>query len=67
MKCVNPRILKIIACCAALACLLQIYALCRYINHLPDDRLGIGLYIITIYAFAALSIGFFVRAKKQKQ
>ena len=67
MKSIKPRNLKMIAWCATLACLLQVYALCRYVNRLPDDWIGIGLYIITIYAFAAVSVGFFIQNKKQKQ
>ena len=67
MKTIKPRTLKIIGICAALACLLQIYALCRYVKRLPDDWVGIGLHIITIYAFAAISAGFFFQYKKQKQ
>ena len=67
MKTIRPRNLRIIAICAALACLLQIYALCRYVKRLPDDWVGFGLYIITIYAFAVISVGFFYQSKKQKQ
>jgi len=67
MRTIKPRNLRIIGLCAALACLLQIYALCRYIKRLPDDWVGIALYIVTIYAFAAISVGFIFQSRKQKQ
>jgi len=66
MRTIKPRTLRIIGLCAALACLLQIYALCRYVKRLSDDWIGIGLYIITIYAFAAISVGFFFQSRKQR-
>ena len=67
MKSKNVRYLKIAAVCSGLACLLQIIGLSRYVHRLPEDRLGIGLYIITIFVFAAVSVSFFIQSKKQKQ
>ena len=52
---------------SAAACLLQITGLVRYLRRLPDDRLGIALYIVTIVAFALVSIEHFSRWRKERQ
>jgi hypothetical protein len=47
--------------------LLQITGLARYLRRLPDDRLGIALYIVTIVAFALVSIEHFARWRKERR
>jgi uncharacterized membrane protein YhhN len=49
------------------ASLLQITGLARYLRRLPDDRLGIALYIVTIVAFALVSIEHFARWRKERR
>jgi hypothetical protein len=67
MKITKPKGLLIAAVCSAIACLLQIIGLVRYIGRLPDDWIGIALYIVTIFAFALGTIGFYIQWQKQKQ
>ncbi len=50
---------------AVVACVLQIIGLLRYIERLPNDWVGIGLYVVTIIAFALVAFGFYVQARKQ--
>jgi len=57
--------LLIAAACSAVACIFQIVGLVRYLGRLPDDRLGIGLYAVTIVAFALGTIGFYVQSRKR--
>lgn len=49
---------------AALACMLQVIGLLRYVNRLPDDWIGITLYIVTIVAFALVALGFYFQARQ---
>jgi len=60
----STKSLLIAAAFSAVACLFQIVGLIRYLNRLPDDWLGIGLYLVTIIAFALGAIGFFVQSRK---
>lgn len=55
------------AVAAAIACILQVIGLIRYVGRLPDDRLGIGLYIVTIIAFGIAAIGFLIRWTREKR
>jgi hypothetical protein len=59
----QQKSLRIAAVISAVACLFQIIGLVRYVGRLPDDWIGIGLYAVTIVAFAVGAIGFYVRAK----
>jgi len=52
---------------ASIACILQAIGLYRYINRLPDDWLGIGLFITTLIIFAIAAIGFFMKWRKTKK
>jgi ABC-type transport system involved in cytochrome bd biosynthesis fused ATPase/permease subunit len=52
---------------SGVACVLQVTGLVRYLRRLPDDRLGISLYIITIVAFALVSVEHFARWRKEKR
>lgn len=51
---------------SGVACVLQITGLIRYLGRLPEDRLGITLYVITIVAFALVSIEHFARWRKER-
>jgi len=50
---------------AAVACILQVIGLIRYISRLPQDYIGIGLFSFTAVAFAIISIGFFIQWQKR--
>ena len=65
MKKVKTKKLLILAIVAVLACILQVVGLLLYLNRLPDDWVGIGLYIATIVAFAIVAAGFFIQWKRQ--
>ena len=52
------------AVASAVACLLQLVGLVRYVRRLPDDWVGIGLYAVTALAFAAGALGFYVRWRR---
>jgi hypothetical protein len=67
MKITKPKGLLIAAVCSAIASLFQIIGLVRYLGRLPDDWIGIALYIVTIVAFALGAIGFYIQWRKQKQ
>lgn len=58
----NPLLMSV---SAAVACILQVIGLIRYIGRLPQDYVGIGLFSFTAVAFAIVSIGFFIQWKKQ--
>ena len=53
------------AAASAVACLLQIVGLVRYVGRLPDDWLGIALYAVSAIAFAAGALGFYVRWRRE--
>jgi len=50
----------------SIACIFQVIGLIRYVGRLPDDRLGIVLFVVTIVAFALAAFGFYIRWKKDK-
>ena len=60
----NKRLNPVFGWAAALAAILQTAGLIRYINRLPNDWVGISLYIVTILAFAGISAGAFIQARK---
>jgi ABC-type transport system involved in cytochrome bd biosynthesis fused ATPase/permease subunit len=66
MRTGGSRVTFLVGVLSAVACILQITGLVRYLNRLPDDRLGISLYVITIVAFALVSIEHFHRWKKER-
>lgn len=57
----KPRRLLFSAIGFGFGCLLQIIALARYISRLPDDWIGITIYIVTILAFGAAAIVTYIR------
>jgi hypothetical protein len=65
VKTMKSRNMLIAAVCSTVACLLQVIGLIRYLSRLPDDWVGIGLYIATIVAFALGAIGFYGRWAKE--
>ncbi len=67
MKITKPKGLLIAAVCSVIACIFQIIGLVRYLARLPDDWIGITLYIVTIVAFTLGAIGFYIQLRKQKQ
>ena len=67
MKPTESKNMLIGAVANAVACLLQIVGLVRYAGRLPDDRVGIGLYVATAIAFALGAFGFYARWKKGKR
>lgn len=50
----------------AICAILQVFVIYRYITRLPDDTIGIILYVITAVCFAVASIGFLINSKKEK-
>lgn len=54
------------AAAAAIACILQVIGLIRYVRRLPDDCVGITLYVITVAAFSLVAVVFLIRWKKEK-
>jgi hypothetical protein len=64
MKPTQSKNMLIGAVANVVACLLQIVGLVRYVGRLPDDRVGIGLYVVTAIAFALGAFGFYARWKK---
>ena len=67
MKISNPKAYLIAGLCSILACLFQIIGLVRYLNRLPEDSLGIGLYILSIIAFTIGAMGFLLQWSKAKK
>lgn len=67
MKARSSRTTFLVGVLSGVACILQITGLIRYVGRLPDDRLGIALYIITIVAFALVSVEHFSRWRKEKR
>lgn len=65
MDSTDSRSYLIVAIAAGVACLLQIFGLIRYVERMPKDGIGIGLYAATILAFALASFGFFRQARKK--
>ncbi|HEY88084.1 MAG TPA: hypothetical protein G4O06_08755 [Dehalococcoidia bacterium] len=46
--------------------ILQVVGLARYISRLPDDWVGIGLYIATIIGFLLAGMGFTIQWRQEK-
>jgi hypothetical protein len=67
LKQVKSRTTFLVGVLSAVACALQVTGLIRYLGRLPEDRLGITLYIITIIAFGLVSIEHFVRWRKERE
>jgi len=63
----DSRRFRLVGWLAAIAVILQTVGLIRYIDRLPEDWIGITLYIITLIAFFAVSIGSFIQARQKKK
>jgi hypothetical protein len=55
------------AACLAVASILQVVGLARYVDRMPDDWVGIGLYIATIIGFLFAGAGFSIQWRKEKR
>lgn len=49
---------------AVLAGLFQVIGLIRYVGRLPEDWVGISLYVVSIAAFALLALGFYLQHRR---
>ena len=67
MKSTKANGMLIAAVCSVIACLFQLIGLIRYLGRLPDDWMGIALYILSTIAFALGAFGFYVQWRKSKQ
>ncbi len=54
------------AACLMVVSILQVVGLARYISRLPDDWVGIGLYIATIIGFLLAGMGFTIQWRQEK-
>jgi len=63
----NPRGYLFAALCSAVAFLLQVIGTIRYISRLPDDWVGIGLYVTTAVLFAVIAVGFCGKWRSERQ
>jgi NADH:ubiquinone oxidoreductase subunit K len=52
-----------------IAAALQLIGFLRYLDRLPDDLVGLGLYIVTIIALVISAFGFYIqwRGKSQEE
>lgn len=48
------------------ACILMVVGAARYVDRLPRDWVGIGLYIAAAVGFAAAAFGFYVNSRREK-
>ena len=67
MKKMNSKGFMIGAIFSTIACIFQIIAFIRYLNRLPEDVIGIALFILTIIAFAVGAFGFYTQWQKAKK
>lgn len=62
----DSRRFRLVGWSAVMAATLQTVGLIRYIIRLPDDWIGITLYIVTLIAFIVVSVGSFIQAHKEE-
>ena len=62
----NSNPFRVAAIFMAIMGVLQIVGLVRYLDRLPEDWIGIGLYILTIIAFVVASFGFYTKGRTEK-
>ena len=55
------------AICLTVACILQIIGTIRYVRRLPDDTLGVVLFIITCILYAVLATVYYTRWMASKK
>jgi hypothetical protein len=63
----NPRGYLFAALCSGFAFLLQGIGTVRYVSRLPDDWVGIGLYLTTAVLFAVIAVGFYGKYMSERQ
>ena len=56
----------LVAVLAIVACVFQVVGLVRHLDRLPEDKVGVGLYIATIVAFALVAVGYYAQWRRQK-
>jgi len=61
----NSNAFRIASIFMAITALVQIFGLVRYLDRLPEDWLGIGLYVVTIVALVIASFGFYVKWRQE--
>ncbi|UCC60768.1 MAG: hypothetical protein JSW38_10540 [Dehalococcoidia bacterium] len=62
----RSTMLLIVAFCLIIAFILQAIFLARYVGRLPDDWVGIGIFIAALIAFALVSVGYLIQWKSQR-
>lgn len=67
MKNGKPTVYLIAGACMSVAAVLQAVGLARYVGRLPDDWVGIGLYIAALVGFAIAALGFFIQWNREKR
>ena len=63
----NPRGYLFAAMVSGFAFLLQGIGTIRYVSRLPDDWVGIGLYVTTAVLFAVIAVGFCGKWRSERQ
>ena len=63
----GPRYLLVVAIAASIATIAQIYGTLRYVRRLPDDTLGVVLYIVTCVLFGAVATANYFRYLTEKK
>jgi hypothetical protein len=63
----GARYLLVTAIAATVATILQIYGTLRYVRRLPDDTVGIVIYIVTCILFAVVATVNYIRWSREKQ
>lgn len=63
---IKPKKLLIMAISAAVAFILQLIGIIRYIGRLPDDTVGIVIYIITAALFAIAAFWYYIQWEKSQ-
>ncbi len=54
------------AVAATIACILQLNGTIRYVRRLPDDTIGIVIYIVTCVLFAVLATANYIRWERER-
>ena len=63
----NPRGYLFAAMVAGFAFLLQGIGTIRYVSRLPDDWVGIGLYLTSTVLFAVVAVGFYAKWMSERE
>jgi hypothetical protein len=67
MKIMDAKGLMLGAIFSTVACFMQIIAFIRFLGRLPEDGVGITLFILTIIAFTFGAFGFYIQWRKVKR